>query len=97
MSNLLAGFVIRVAMPLLIDCRCERPAVSFSLLPFSFFFGFPRETGGCTRLPLVHKCGKNIELATQEAPRRSLLKGRNGVEDTGMEIVSGGGGAIVWR
>lgn len=98
MSDLLAGFAIRVAMPLLIDCRCKRPAVSSSLLPFSFFFGFPRETAGCTWLPLVHKCGKNIELATQEAPRRSLLKGRNGVEDTGMEIVSGrGGGAIVWR
>lgn len=41
-------------------------------------------------MPLVHKCGKNIELATQEAPRELPPKGRSGVRDTGMKIVSGG-------
>lgn len=59
-------------------------------LAFSLYFGLTRETGGRTWLPLVHKCGKNIELATQEAPRGSPLKGRSGVRDAGMEIVSGG-------
>ena len=43
----------------------------------------------------MHKCGKNIELTTQEAPCESPLKGRNGVRDTGMEIVSGEGGDCV--
>lgn len=85
MSNLLADLL---AIPFLIDRRCTSCYLAFALVPFPFLWF--NAANWWTWLPLVHKCGKNIELATQETPRESPPKGRSGVRDTGMKIVSGG-------